>query len=561
MPDEHPVWASSYGPGVPLRLDHGDTTLTDQLDATVGRWSERRALDFLGAATTWAELGDQVNRVAEGLRRLGVGAGDCVAVLLPNCPQNVVAFFAVLRLRATVVEHNPLYTAGELGHPFVDHGARVAIVWDKVVPVVEALRANSSVEHIVAVDLTTELPLRKRLALRLPVAKARAARHQLTSPAPGAMRWRDLLTSPPLEASHPRPDAGDVALMLYTSGTTGVPKGVPLRHRNLVANVEQGRAWVPGLEEGRESVLLALPLFHAYGVTVGMLLGTRLGATLVLLPKPEIGLLMEAIERQVPTFVPAVPPLYERIVTEAQRRGVSINGIRYGLSGAMPLPAALVERWEAATGGLLVEGYGLTETSPVIVGNPMTHDRRPGSIGVPFPDVEVRVADPENLDRGVPLGERGELLVRGPQVFDGYRGMPQETAAAFHDGWFRTGDVVTMDERGFLTIVDRIKEMIITGGFNVYPSEVEAVLRTHDAVLDVAVVGLPHPSGSEEVVAAVVLAAGLDHVPDDLRAYARSSLTAYKVPRRFIAVEVLPVNAMGKVVRREVATALRALAS
>ncbi len=556
MPVQHPVWASSYGPGVPLRLDYGDATLTDHLDATVARWPDRRALDFLGAGTTWAEFGEQVNRVAEGLRRLGVGAGDSVALILPNCPQNVIAFFAVLRLGATVVEHNPLYTVGELRYPFVDHAARVAIVWDKVVPVVEELRDSSSVEHVVAVDLTTELPLRKRLALRVPVAKARAARAQLTSPAPGAMRWGDLVASAPLDASHPRPDAGDVALLLYTSGTTGIPKGVPLRHRNLVANVEQGRAWVPGLEEGRETFLLALPLFHAYGVTVGMLLGTRMGATLVLLPKPEIGLLMEAIERQVPSFVPAVPPLYERIVTEAKRRGVSVHGIRYSLSGAMPLPAELVERWEAATGGLLVEGYGLTETSPVIVGNPMTHDRRPGSIGVPFPDVDVRIANPDDLDREVALGERGELLVRGPQVFDGYRGMPEETAVAFHDGWFRTGDIVTMDEHGFLTIVDRIKEMIITGGFNVYPSEVEAVLRSHDAVVDVAVVGLPQASGSEEVVAAVVLAGGLDLVPDDLRAYARESLTAYKVPRRFIALESLPVNAMGKVVRREVATAL-----
>lgn len=557
MLEEQPLWASSYGPGVPLRLDYGDTTLTDQLDATVGRWPDRRALDFLGAGTTWAEVGDQVSRVAEGLRRLGVGAGDSVALLMPNCPQNVIAFFAVLRLGGTVVEHNPLYTAGELRHPFGDHAARVAIVWDKVVPVVEELRTTSSLEHVVAVDMTTELPLRKRLALRLPLAKARRARGQLTSQAPGAMPWRDLLAAPPLDASHPRPDADDVALLLYTSGTTGVPKGVPLRHRNLVANVEQGRAWVPGLEEGRETFLLALPLFHAYGVTVGMLLGTRMGATLVLLPKPEIGLLMEAIERKVPSFVPAVPPLYERIVTEAERRGVSINGIRYGLSGAMPLPAALVERWEAATGGLLVEGYGLTETSPVIVGNPMTHDRRPGSIGVPFPDVEVRVADADDLDHEVPPGERGELLVRGPQVFDGYRGMAQETAAAFHDGWFRTGDIVTMDERGFLTVVDRIKEMIITGGFNVYPSEVEAVLRSHDAVLDVAVVGLPQASGSEEVVAAVVLADGLVLVPDTLRAFARDSLTAYKVPRRFVVVELLPVNAMGKVVRREVATALK----
>ena len=556
MPFQDPLWAPSYGPGVPLHLDPGHTTLTEQFESTVARWADRRALDFLGADTSWAQVGDQVSRAAEGLRRLGVGPGDNVALLMPNCPQNVIAFYAVLRLGATVVEHNPLYTAGELRHPFVDHAATVAIVWDKVVPVIEQLRDTSSLEHVVAVDLTTELPLLKRFALRIPIAKARAARDQLTSPAPSATPWRDLLRGPSLDASHPRPGPDDVALLLYTSGTTGVPKGVPLRHRNLVANVEQGRAWVPGLEEGRETFLLALPLFHAYGVTVGMLLGTRLGATLALLPKPEIGLLMEAIARTVPTFVPAVPPLYERIVSEAERRGVSLRGIRYGLSGAMPLPAALVERWEAATGGLLVEGYGLTETSPVVVGNPMTSDRRPGSIGVPFPDVDVRVADLTDLDHEVALGERGELLVRGPQVFDGYRGMPQETEAAFHDGWFRTGDIVTMDERGFLTVVDRIKEMIITGGFNVYPSEVEAVLRLHGAVRDVAVVGMPHASGSEEVVAAVVLAEGVHEVPDDLHAHARGSLTAYKVPRRFVVVETLPVNAMGKVVRREVATTL-----
>ena len=558
MPDQDPVWASSYGTGVPLHLDHGDATLSDQFDATVARWSDRPALDFLGAVTTWAEVGDRVSRVAEGLRRLGVGSGDCVALVMPNCPQNVIAFFAVLRLGATVVEHNPLYTAGELRHPFIDHAATVAIVWDKVVPVVEELRDTSNVQHVVAVDLTAELPLRKRLALRLPIAKARAAREALTSPAPNAMPWHDLVASPPLDAAHPGPAADDVALLLYTSGTTGVPKGVPLRHRNLVANVEQGRAWVPGLDEGRERFLLALPLFHAYGVTVGMLLGTSLGATLVLLPKPELGLLMEAIERQVPTFVPAVPPLYERIVTEAERRGVTIRGIRYGLSGAMPLPAELVERWETATGGLLVEGYGLTETSPVVVGNPMSHKRRPGSIGVPFPDVEVRIADAEDLDREVPLGERGELLVRGPQVFDGYRGMPEETAAAFHDGWFRTGDIVTMDEHGFITIVDRIKEMIITGGFNVYPSEVEAVLRQHDAIADAAVVGLPQPGGSEEVVAAIVLVEGMLGIPEDLHDFARRMLTAYKVPRQFIAVAELQVNAMGKVVRREVARALGA---
>ncbi len=418
MSAAQPPWAAAYGPGVPLHLEHDDSTLVDRFERSARLHPDRVALDFLGATTTYARFADRVARVAEGLRRLGVGPGDSVALVMPNCPQNVIAFYAVLRLGATAVEHNPLYTAGELHLPFIDHGARVAVVWDKVVPVVEQLRAGSSLEHVVAVDLTAELPLAKRLALRLPLAKARAARAQLSTPAPGALAWRGLVTSPPLDPDHPRPSADDVALLLYTSGTTGEPKGVPLRHRNLVANVVQGRAWVPGLVEGEETFLLALPLFHAYGVTVGMLLGVDLAATLVLLPKPEIGLLMEAIERRLPSFVPAVPPLYDRIATEAQRRGTSVAGIRYALSGAMPLPAELVARWEAATGGLLVEGYGLTETSPVVVGNPMTTDRRPGSIGVPFPDVEVRIADADDLDRAVPLGERGELLVRGPQVFE-----------------------------------------------------------------------------------------------------------------------------------------------
>ena len=530
MSAPQPPWADSYAPEVPLHLDYGDTTVLDLWESTVRRFPDRPALDFLGRVSTYGDVADEVRRVAGGLHALGVRPGDNVALVMPNCPQNLVAFFAVLRLGATVVEHNPLYTAAELRHPFVDHGARVAIVWDKVVPVIETLVAHSALEHVVAVDMTSRLPWRKRVALRLPVPKARAARDQLTSPAPQVMQWSELASATPVEESQPRPGKDDVALLLYTSGTTGVPKGVPLLHRNLVANVVQGRAWVPGLREGEESFLVALPLFHAYGVTVSVLLGVTLAARLVLLPKPEIGLIMDAVARQVPSFVPAVPPLYQRIVDEAERRHVSIRGIRYALSGAMPLPAALVERWEAATGGLLVEGYGLAETAPVIIGNPMSDLRRPGAIGCPFPDVEIRIADPDDLDREVPLGERGELLVRGPQVFSGYRNLPDETALAFHDGWFRTGDVVTMSPDGFLTIVDRIKEIIITGGFNVYPSEVEAVLRTHAGVVDVAVVGLPHEDGGEEVVAAVVLVEGVPVQPDELRAHTRRELTPYKVP-------------------------------
>ncbi len=551
-------WLSSYGPGVPAHLDYGDTTLVAQLEHSVDRYGSRPALDFFGRTTTYAEFGERVERVAEGLRGLGVRAGDSVALLMPNCPQNVIAIYAVLRLGAVVVEHNPLYTASELRVPFADHAARVAIVWDSIVPMVETLRDGSALEHVVAVDLTAELPLTKRLALHLPLAKARAARSALSTPAPGAIPWATLTSAPRLEVSHPRPVYSDVALLLYTSGTTGVPKGVPLTHRNLVANCIQGRAWVPDPQEGAETFLISLPLFHAYGVTIGVFYGVSVAAKLVLLPKPEIDLLMDAIKRVVPTFIPAVPPIYARIVEEAERRGVSIRGVRYSLSGAMQLPAQLVERWEAATGGLLVEGYGLTETSPVVTANPMSAARRPGSIGIPFPDVDIRIADPEDLSRDMPLGERGELLVKGPQVFSGYRNLPEQTAEAFHDGWFRTGDIVTMAPDGFLTVVDRIKEIIITGGFNVYPSEVEAVLRAHPSVREAAVVGLRRESGNEEVVAAVVAAEGYDVDPEALRAHAKAALAAYKVPRRFVTVDELPTNALGKVLRRQVAAQLEA---
>ncbi|QCX28116.1 long-chain-fatty-acid--CoA ligase [Nocardioides jishulii] len=557
MSAESPLWAQSYAPGVPLTLEYGDTTVLDLFESAAEAYGDRPALDFMGRITSYAATHDAVLRAASGLRDLGVRAGDNVALVMPNCPQNVIAFLAVLRLGATVVEHNPLYTASELRGPFLDHGARVAVVWDKVAGVVGSLKDDCALEHVVAVDLTSELPLTKRLALKLPIAKARAARDQLHAPAPGTTPWRELLAHEPLPDDHPRPVADDVALTLYTSGTTGAPKGVPLRHRNLVANVLQGQKWVSGMVPGQESVLVALPLFHAYGITVSVLLGLSVAAKLVLLPKPEIPLVMEAIKRDVPSFVPAVPPLYQRIVDEAERSGVSIRGIKWALSGAMPLHAPLVDRWEAATGGLLVEGYGLTETSPVIVGNPMSKGRRPGSIGVPFPDTQVRIVDPENLDREVELGERGELLVKGPQVFDGYRGLPEETAAAFHDGWFRTGDIVTMAPDGFITVVDRIKEVVITGGFNVYPSEVEAVLRRHPSVADAAVVGVRTIEDLEEVVAAVVAAEGETVDPEDVRSFARAELTRYKVPRRIVVVETLPTNQMGKVLRREVVDLLQ----
>lgn len=553
-----PAWAGSYAPGVPLHLEYGTDTLVDQFENASRRHADAPAIDFMGQVTSYADLARDVARAAQGLAELGVEHGDRVAILLPSCPQNVVVTQAAMRLGAVAVQHNPLYTARELVGPFHDHGAKVAIVWDKAAAMLLDVAQETALDHIIAVDMTEAFPLVKRLGLRLPVPSVKATRARLTGPVPdGVLRWRDLLSHGELPATHERPVASDAAIMLYTSGTSGTPKGVPLSHANLVANAVQGEAWAQ-LRDGEETFLVVLPMFHAYGLSVSVLAGLNLGACLLMLPAPEVPLILDAIKRRLPTFAPAVPPLYAKILDEAERRRLDLHGIRVSLSGAMTLPADLVRRWEAATGGHLIEGYGLTETSPVVVGNPVSDDRRAGSIGVPYPDVEIRLADTEDVSKDAPEGGPGELLVRGPQVFAGYFGKPEETAAAFHEGYFRTGDVVVMGEGGFLTVVDRIKELIVTGGFNVYPSEVEGVLREHASVADAAVVGLVNEHGSEDVVAAVVLADGHTDVnADALRSHVKQALTAYKAPRRFVVVKELPTNPMGKILRREVAERIR----
>ena len=342
-------------------------------------------------------------------------------------------------------------------------------------------------------------------------------------------------------------------MLQYTGGTTGVPKGAILTHRNLRSNAAQGRAWVPGLEDGQEVVYAVLPLFHAYGLTLCLTFAMSIGATLVLFPRFDVDQTLEAVRRRPATFLPGVPPVYQALADAAQDRDVDLHTIRYAISGAMSLPPATVDVWESVTGGLLVEGYGMTETSPISVGNPVAASRRPGTVGVPFPATDVRIVDPDDPATDRALGEPGELLVRGPQVFAGYWGRPDDTAAVLlEDGWIRTGDVVVMDADGFITVVDRIKELIITGGFNVYPSEVEEALRQIDGVADAAAVGLPDGSGGERVVAAVVLEGDARLDPDELRDATRAHLAGYKVPRQVFIVDELPRSMIGKVLHRTV---------
>ncbi|WP_104081702.1 long-chain-fatty-acid--CoA ligase [Cryobacterium sp. Y11] len=551
--NEHQQWVKNYQPGVPAEIELPTESLVAMLERSVAEAGAHPAMEFFGRRTTYTELGDQIDRAAEGLRHLGVRAGDRVALILPNCPQHVVAFYAVLRLGAVVVEHNPLYTTRELRHQFEDHQARVVIAWDKATAAVREFPADIEIDHVVSVNLLTEFPALKRLALHLPVKSLRESRAALSGPAPGTMSWKDLLGHGVIDSEHPRPSVDDLAAIQYTSGTTGTPKGVMLTHFNLYSNALQGEAWMHGAEYRKEIFYAILPMFHAFGMTLYLTYGIRKQGLLVLFPKFEPGLILAAMKKSPATVYCAVPPIYERTALAAKEKGISLRSCKYCISGAMNLPDHVVELWESVSGGLLVEGYGMTESSPVALGNPFHASRRTGTIGVPFPSTLMKVVDLDDPNTEVPVGQPGELLLKGPQVFQGYWNNPEETAKTLlPNGWLRTGDIVTVDEDGFTTIVDRAKELIITGGFNVSPSEVEAVLRLHPSVSDAAVFGRPLERGGEMVVAAIELKPGATLDEDALRAHCREHLAAYKIPRRVVQIENTPRSMLGKVLRKQV---------
>lgn len=546
-------WLSSYAPGVPASIPDPTGSLVDIVADSAHRFPHAPALEFFGQETTYAQLYEQIERAAEGLRRHGVSSGDRVAIVLPNCPQHIVAFYAVLRLGAIVVEHNPLYTADEMAHQFADHQADTAIVWNNAVAMVHGLPQSSAVRTLISVDVAHALPRRMRVALRLPVPAVRKKRAALTTPVSGTITWEQILSSPPLSDDAPLPTADDTAIVQYTSGTTGKPKGVVLSHRNLLANASQARAWVPTIERGNCVVYAVLPMFHAYGLTLCLTFAMSMGARLVLFPAFDPDLVLTAVKKHPPTFFPAVPPIATRLLAAARRKGVSLKGIDICISGAMPLSQELVKPWEQESEGFLVEGYGLSECSPVLMANPVADTRKAGTVGLPLPSTEVRVVDPDDPTTDVGTDQPGELIVRGPQVFREYLNDPESTRRAFVDGdWFRTGDIVTLDAEGFVTVVDRIKELIITGGFNVSPTEVEDILVAHPTVAQASVVGLPDDRRGERVVAAIVAAPGESVDAEQIRSYAREHLTPYKVPREIYPVDELPVSLIGKVLRKSV---------
>jgi long-chain acyl-CoA synthetase len=548
-------WLRWYAPGVPAQVEVPDIPLTTLLDDAARDFPRRTALVFLGRTMTYAALADAVDRLAGALHELGVRKGDRVALILPNSPQNVIAFFAALRLGAVIVQHNPLYTPSELHHQLADSGATVAIVYDGAYRRLAQARRATALEHVIVTSLADYLPSGKRLALRLPFRRLREKREQLITELPSdadVLNFARLVRAPAGRA----PDVEitperDLALLQYTGGTTGLPKGAMLTHRNLVANAYQASAWDPAVEHGAETVLAALPIFHVYGLTMCLTMPVLTASTVVLLPTFDLGLLFAAIDKWHPSVFPGVPPMYDQIVHSRRTSRHDLRSIRTCVSGAMRLPPETAQRFEQVTGGRVVEGYGLTESSPVALANPLDDNARLGTIGLPLPSTDVRIADPEDPSRDLPIGVPGELCVRGPQVFRGYWRQSKESQAMLRNGWLHTADIAKMDEDGFVTIIDRKRDVILASGFSVFPSEIEEVLAQHPAVESCAVVGVSHYYRGETVKAFVILRDEAQASEYELHQFCAARLVAYKVPSSFEFRQDLPRNLLGKVLRRE----------
>jgi long-chain acyl-CoA synthetase len=547
------VWHGAYDAGVPAGLDYEPLTMPGFLARSVKTHPGAPALIFESRRMSYRRLGDEVARFATVLSRLGVTRGTRVAIQLPNVPQTVIAYFATLGLGAEVVMTNPLYVERELEHQWNDAGCSVAVVADYLYAGrIQAIRQALPVRQYVIASIPNYLTWPLRWFARIALARATPPLVRRVAAA------RDVHhMSREIRRTDPDPpevdvDLDAVAVVQYTGGTTGVSKGAVLTHRNLSANVQQVRAWFTDVAVGREVMLGALPFFHVFGMTVAMNFPIVAASAIVLIPDPrDVRRVVTSIATHRVTLFPGVPAMFDAITSSADADRADLTSVISCFSGGAPLTHDVLTRFERLTGSRIVEGFGLTETSPVTHVNPLHGTRKVGTIGVPLPDTDARIVDPEGGQLDVPTGQPGELLVRGPQVMRGYWRQPEETARTIRDGWLYTGDIATHDEDGYFSIVGRKKEMIIAGGYNIYPDEVDAVLAAHPAVAESATIGVPDARRGETVKSFVVVRAGAAVTADELKQYCRAELAAYKIPRIIEFRDSLPKSTVQKVLRRE----------
>ncbi|MGG0260521.1 long-chain-fatty-acid--CoA ligase [Bacillus mycoides] len=541
-------WLQSYPEEIPGTISYDIQPLHGYLEKIASRYPEKKALHFLGKDVTFSDFHDKVKKFANYLQRLGVEKGDRVAIMLPNCPQSVIGYYGTLLAGGIVVQTNPLYTERELEYQLHDSGAKVILCLDLVFPRVTNVQNATKLEHIIVTRIADFLPFPKNLLYPF-VQKNQANLVVNVSESETIHLWKSVERESNADVEVPCDPENDLALLQYTGGTTGFPKGVMLTHKNLVSNTLMGAHWLYNCKEGEEVILGVLPFFHVYGMTAVMNLSIMQGYKMVLIPKFDMKMVFEAIKKHKVTLFPGAPTIYIALLNSPLLKEYDISSIQACISGSAPLPVEVQEEFERVTGGKLVEGYGLTESSPVTHGNFLWEKRVPGSIGVPWPDTEAIIMSLETGE-SLPPGEIGEIVVKGPQIMKGYWNKPEETAAVLQDGWLHTGDVGYMDEDGFFYVKDRKKDMIVASGFNVYPREVEEVLYEHEKVQEVVTIGVPDPYRGETVKAFVVLKEGAECSEEELDQFARKYLAAYKVPKVYEFRSELPKTTVGKILRR-----------
>jgi len=546
---ENRPWLSSYEKGVPESISYEEICLPDILGRTAGKFPDKMALLFEGYKVTYRELNDMVNRFAAVLHAFGVRKGDSIAILLPNVIPCVVAYYAILKIGGIVVMNNPLYTDRELEYQFNDSGSKFLITLDLLGNRMIDLRPKTNIEHIIYTSIGDYLPFPKNLLFPLVAKKKNLAAD--VKPFENVHKWKDVLAKSTGNPPNVELLFDDIAMYQYTGGTTGVSKGVMLTHANLSKQVQQIGAWFPTFDSN-EIMLGALPFFHVFGLTTAMNLAIYLGWGDILVPKPQPEQLIQAIKKFKPTFAPLVPTMYIGILNHPHIDKIDLTSIKGCFSGSAPLPVEVIRDFQNKTGAVIVEGYGLTESSPVTHVNPYAGGKRKvGSIGVPIPDTHCRVVDLNDGETDLPIGEPGELLVKGPQVMKGYRNNAEETAATLTDGWLHTGDISRMDEDGYFYIVDRKKDMILSGGLNVYPRDIEEVLYENPNVQEAAAIGIPHPTRGESVKVFVALKEGATTTQEELIEYCKDKMAKYKLPTEIEFRKELPKTNVGKILKKE----------
>ncbi len=544
---EDRIWHKSYMPEVPKTLDYEDIAMVDILARTSKKFPDRKALVYLGKKISYEELDKLVNQFANVLVGIGIKPGDRISVLLPNVPQIVVAYYGIWRAGGVAVPNNPLYTDRELEHQFNDSGSTALVTLDLLAPRMLELRPKTGIKQIVSCHINDYLPF--PLKQLYPFLKKDM--YKKFEEAPDFYEYRKIMASPAFNPPDISRSFDDLALIPYTGGTTGPSKGVVLTHKHISYVTQIVKAWFFDLKNSHETELAVFPFFHMAGFMAVMNTCILLGWTDVLVPRPEPPAVLDMMLKYKPTVVPAVPTIYVGLLGLPQFKKSDLSFIKGFFSGAAPLALETISTLKSATGADVIEAYGMTESTTFITLTPWRGKLKAGSVGVALPDTDLKIVDIDTGTKEMPVGEEGEVLFKGPQVCQGYYNKPEETANSIKDGWFYTGDIGKLDEDGYLYIVDRKKDMIIAGGFNIYPRDIDEVLFEHPKIEEACAVGVPHEYRGETVKAFVVTKPGEMLTDSELNAFCRERLTAYKVPKIYEFVDELPKSAVGKILRKD----------